>query len=201
AFVAGLVVVLLVVDAVALLVLAALHLLLFLRADMAITAGDVFLVVDLGLAALELGRLMLGQRAVLHARLDALLLVDVALHVGLHALRRGRQRVAVHAVAGRGVDVAARLVLGGLQLGALVRAQLAVLHRLGLQAIDLGFVALQQRAFTRRDAAVLQALLDALLLLDVALHGGGGGLRESAQRRADQQGRDDEVAFHDGGCS
>ncbi|MGT2493245.1 hypothetical protein ACU4GD_29015 [Cupriavidus basilensis] len=43
--------------------------------------------VDVGLAAFELAGFAVGQRAVGHAVLDALLLIDIALHIGPHALR------------------------------------------------------------------------------------------------------------------
>src|SRR5205085_4726273 len=88
-------VVLLAQDALALAILGALDPALFLRAHMAVAAGRRFLAIDTRLAALELGHLAIRERTVLDAAFDALLLIDVALHIGLHALRRGRQRIAI----------------------------------------------------------------------------------------------------------
>mmetsp|Transcript_46808 Transcript_46808/g.110152 ORF Transcript_46808/g.110152 Transcript_46808/m.110152 type:complete len:282 (+) Transcript_46808:940-1785(+) len=149
--------------------------LLFTRTDMTIGGSARLGAVDMGLAGFEAAGFTLGQRAGLQAVLDAFFLVDVALHIGLHALAGGRQRVAVDAVVLGRLDVAAGLVLRGAQLAAFTGAELAVLQVLGLQLVDLGLVALQQASFARRDLAALQAVLDALLLVHVALHGGLGG--------------------------
>lgn len=56
-------------------------------ADMAIGASDRLLVVDAGLPTLEHARLSGREAASGHALLDVRLLVDIALHVGLHPLR------------------------------------------------------------------------------------------------------------------
>src|SRR2546428_820399 len=95
----------------ALAVLALLDAALLTRADFAVGAGTRFQARVARLAALELRRLAGGEAAGLHALLDALLLVDVALDVGLHALRGGRVRVAGLRVVLLAVDVAAHAVL------------------------------------------------------------------------------------------
>src|SRR6516225_7869564 len=91
-------VVLLAVDAAAGAVLGAHDPILFTRADVAVTAGAGLAVVHVSLASLQAGCLAVGQRAVLYAIADALLLVDIALDIGLHALRRRAGRVADRAV-------------------------------------------------------------------------------------------------------
>ena len=144
-------------DPLALVVLAALDARLLVCADVAIPSRGGFLAVDVRLAALEASDFLVRLGLVLDALLDALLLIDVALRVGLHALRRCRQRIAVDAVRVGGLDVAAGLVLSRVELRALGRAELAVLQVLRLQMIDVCFILLQQRGFAGRDAAVLQA--------------------------------------------
>src|SRR6185295_4939359 len=104
-------VVLLAVDALALPVLGALHALLVLRAGVAVGAGARLPLRRLRLATLQPAGLARGQAARLHALLDALLLVDVALHVRLHALRGSRAGVAGLRVVLLAVDIAAHLVL------------------------------------------------------------------------------------------
>ena len=180
-------VVLLAIDVLALVVIGPLHTRLLVGSDMAVAAGVGFGLGHLGLAVLELGHLAVGQRAVLHAALDALLLVDVALHIGLHALGGVRLRIAGHAVVLGGIDVAADLVLRGIEFGLLGRRHLAVLQRLRLQLVDARFLALQRRGFARVERAALQPLLDALLLVDVALHRVRSRLRERGGAAAQQQ--------------
>ena len=189
-------------DTLALVVLAALDARLLVGADVAIRSRGSFLAVDVRLAALEASDFLVRQGLVLDALLDALLLIDVALHVGLHALRRCRQRIAVDAVRAGGLDVAAGLVLSHVELRALGRAELAVLQVLRLQTIDGCFVLLQQRGFAGRDAAVLQAALDARLLMCISSDARcGGGLGYRTERGADACAEDEyleEGAFHGG---
>src|SRR6266850_821899 len=174
-------VVLLAVDLAALAVLALLDAPLLARADVAVGAGARFEPAVARLAALELRRLAGGEAAGLHALLDAALLVDVALHVGLHALRRGRARIAGLRVVLLAVDVAADLVLLARQAGLLRRAKGAVAQRPGLIALDLRFLALEARGFAGGELARFEALLDALLLVDVALDGAGLGKGAAAE--------------------
>src|SRR5581483_3629029 len=186
----GLLVVLLAVDAPALLVLVLLDARLLRGADLAVGGGAGLGARVARLAALEARGLAVGELAGLHALLDAALLVDVALHVRLHALRGGGIRVAFRRVALHAVDVAARAVLLALQARLLGRGQRAVLHGARLVALDLGLLALEAPGLARVERARLQALLDPLLLVDVALHRAGlreGGARaESAEREGDE---------------
>jgi len=66
------------------------------------------------------------------------LLVDVALHVGLHALRGGRVGIAFGGVAFKPVDLAAFLVLRALDARLLGRAELAVFRGVRFHAFDAG---------------------------------------------------------------
>src|SRR5438128_8641665 len=108
-------VVLLAVDAAAFAVLALLDAPLLAGAHVAVGAGARFEPRVARLAALELGRLAGGEAAGLHALLDALLLVDVALDVGLPALRGGRIRIVGLRVVLLGVAVTALAALLGPQ--------------------------------------------------------------------------------------
>src|SRR5258708_12627310 len=129
-------VVLLAVDLAALAVLVSLNAPLLGSADLAVGAGAGFEPRVARLAALEPGRFAGGEAARLHALLDAALLVGVALHVGLHALRRRRVRVAFLRVVLLAVDVAAHFVLlarkapllGGRELAVLPGAPLIAPH-------------------------------------------------------------------------
>ena len=103
-------------DARALAVVGARDAALFAGTHMAVGTGVGFARVHVRLAAFQARRFMVGEAAVANAVVDALLLVDVALRVGLGALRRRRQRVAVDAVGLGLVGVPAGLVLRGGQL-------------------------------------------------------------------------------------
>jgi hypothetical protein len=84
---AHLLVVFLVIDACALVMLGPLQALLLKAPDMAIAACVGFHAVGVRLSAFEAAGFALRQRTAVEALLDALLLIDVALHVGLHPLR------------------------------------------------------------------------------------------------------------------
>src|SRR2546425_3339860 len=190
-------VVLLAVDAAAFAVLALLDAPLLAGAHVAVGAGARFRTRVARLAALELRRLAGGEAAGLHALLDALLLVDVALNVGLHALRRGRVRVAGLRVVLLAVDVAAHLVLLARKARLLRGAELAVLHRARLVALDARFLALEACGFLRGELAGFQALLDALLLVDVALDGAGLCERGAPKGKAECGGDGGGCKFHE----
>src|SRR5882672_7222467 len=163
----GLLVVLLLVDVLALLVLGLLDALLLVRTHVAVRAGARFGAVGPRLAVLELADFAVRELARLHALLDALLLVDVALHVGLHALRRRRVGIALRGVVLELVDIAALLVLRALDASLFLRAQVAVLLGVGLHPVDARLIRLELRSFAGVERPVLQALLAALLLVDV----------------------------------
>ena len=78
------------------------------------------------LIALQLGRLAVRQRSVLHSVADARFLLDIALNIGLHALRRHAVRIADRAVVGVARDVLAQTVLRVLDLRLLLRRHAAV---------------------------------------------------------------------------
>src|SRR5919201_4307325 len=192
-------VVLLAVDAAALAVFGALDAPLLARPDLAVGARPRFLAIDARFAALEARRFAVGEAARLHALLDPLLLVDVALDVSLHALRRGRVRIAGLRVVLLAVDIAAHAVLLAREARLLRRRELAVLQRARLIALNARFLALELRRLARGELTRLQSLLDPLLLVDVALD--GAGLRESraAERKPEGGGNGAVCKFH--GCS
>src|SRR2546421_373233 len=161
-------VVLLALEAAALLVLVFLDAPLLLRAHLAVGARASLHRAVVRLAALEARRFAVGELARAHALLDAPLLVHVALHVGLHALRRGRIGIAGLRIVLLAVDVAAHLVLLARKAGFFRRRQFSVLERPRLVALDFRFLALKARRFARVELSGLQALLDALLLVHVA---------------------------------
>src|ERR1044071_725958 len=74
---------------------------------------------------------------------DALLLVDIALHVRLHALRRRRVGIAGLRVVLLAVNVAAHIVLLAREALLLCGRELAVLHGALLVALDAGLFALE----------------------------------------------------------
>src|SRR5207253_2326810 len=80
------------------------------------------------------------------------------------------------------VDVAAHAVLLAREAGLLRGRELAVLHGARLVALDARFLALEARRFARGELAGLQALLDALLLVDVALDRAGLRARRAPTR-------------------
>src|SRR5438132_8706774 len=129
-------VVLLAVDASALAVFLLMDAPLLFRADVAVGAGTGFGARVARLAGLELRRLARGERAGLRALLDARLLVDVALDVGLHALRGSGVRVAGLRIVLLAVDVAAHPVLLAREARFLRRAERAVAHRARLIPLD-----------------------------------------------------------------
>jgi len=139
------------------------------------------LAIDVGLTALQRRHFPIRQRAVLDPAFDALVLIDVARNVGLHALGRGRVRVAGHRVVLVCGDVAADFVLRRVQLRAFCIRQLTVTQILRLQVVDMTLFLLELCSFLGAQRAVLQAVLDAGLLVDVALgRARGGGLGKGA---------------------
>src|SRR2546421_452066 len=121
-------VVLLAVDATALAVLFFLEAALLLCSDVAVGAGARFGTRVARLSGFELRRLARGEAARAYALLNARLLVGVALHVGLHALRRSGARVAGLRVVFLAVDVAAHFVLFARKARLLGGTQFAVAH-------------------------------------------------------------------------
>src|SRR5205814_9386617 len=176
-------VVLLAVDPLALPVLLLLDAPLLARAHVAVGARSRLGAIDTRLAALQPSGFAVGEPAGLDALLDAPLLVDVALNVGLHALRRGRVGIASGGVVLEPVDLAAFLVLRALDARFLGRAERAVLGGVRLHAVDPRFAALQLRGFAGVERPARQALFDPLLLVDVALHLRAGCLGRSRDRK------------------
>jgi hypothetical protein len=97
------------------------------------------------------------------------LLVDIALHVRLHPLRRGGIRIAGLGIVLFPVDVAADAVLLAREARLFGRGELAVTQGPRLLTLHGRLLALEARGFTGGELAGLQALLDALLLIDVTL--------------------------------
>jgi hypothetical protein len=97
------------------------------------------------------------------------------------------------------INAAAGLVLLGLDHVLLAARDLAVLERVRLGALDHGLLALEARRLLGVELAGLQALLDALLLVHVALRVGLGARRVVGEReraRGGEQGERDQIAFH-----
>src|SRR6185436_17677099 len=163
---------------------------------LAVGAGARFLLFDARLAVLELPGLASGETTRLHALLDTLLLVDVPLHIRLHALRGRRVQVAGLRVVLLAVDVAAHLVLLARKARLFLPGELAVLHGPRLVALDARFLVLEPRRFTGVELAGLESLLDALLLVDIALN--RPCLRECRGAKTEADGRGDHAVckFH-----
>src|SRR6185437_922166 len=118
-----------------------------------------------------------AQRAVLDAIVQALFLVDVALHVRLFHV--GFQRIGVAGlcvvflvVHGRALAILFALDLRAFRSGERTVAQVALL---GL--VDARFAGLELARFAGGELAGLQSLLDALLLVDVTPGFAGGVVR------------------------
>src|SRR5690242_5606434 len=143
---------------------------LLLRADVTVGRGIGFIAIDPRLAALEVAGLPVGQAPRIDAVGDALLLVGVALHVGLQAPRRGRVRIAGRAVVLVAIDVVADMVLLAVDLRLLLRRQrAAALQIVRLLPVDVLLLALERAGLLGRQLAGLKTLLDAILLVRVAL--------------------------------
>ncbi len=134
-------------------------------------------------SALELRGFAVGELPGLDALLDALLLVHVALNVGLHALRGGRVGIAFGGVVLEPVDLAAFLVLRALDARFLGRGERAVLGGVRFHALDARFAPLELRRFAGVERSALQPLLDAALLVHVALHLRADRLGRSGDRK------------------
>src|SRR3954462_1889796 len=127
-------------DARALAVFAVLDVTLLFLVHLAVGAGARLEMGIVRLAALQTSGLVVGNAARLHALLDAGLLVDVALHVGLHALRRGGIGIAGLRVVLLAVDVVTHAVLLARKARLLGGRQLAVLHGTRLVALHARFL-------------------------------------------------------------
>src|SRR5882762_4742586 len=125
----GLRVVLLPVDAPALHVLAVLDMRLLASADVAIAARTRFGPIHMRLTRFQPARFAVRQLTRCHALLDALFLIDVALDIGLHTLRRSRIRIAGLRVMFFARDIAACLVLRRVDTRAFGSGNIAVAQR------------------------------------------------------------------------
>jgi hypothetical protein len=150
-------------------VLGPLHARLLAGADVAVARRGSFLAVDVRLAGLERAHLAVRQRAAVAALLDALLLIQIALDVGLHALGRLRIGIAVGRVVTIAIDVAARLVLHLVDARLLGRRQLAVFQIARLRLVDPRLLALDLAGLSRVELTLLEPLLDARLLIHVTV--------------------------------
>src|SRR5262249_19615107 len=132
------------------------------------------------------------QLIVVDAVGDALLLVCIALHVRLQALRRGGVWIAGRGVVLVVVDVAADLVLLAVDASFFLRRERAAfLQVVRLLTIDVLFLPFELAGFARTELARLQALLDAVLLVRVALRLDRGtlllGLRRAGKCQRQRQ--------------
>jgi len=135
--------------------------------------------VDSRLAAFEFADLAVGELAGLHALLDALLLIDVALHVGLHALRGRRVGIAFAAL------LSSRLMsrlswFCARCMRAFSRAELPVLHGVRLHAVDPRLPALELRAFAGIERSLFSPCSMRCCWLRSRLHFRAGRLRVAA---------------------
>src|SRR5882672_4740744 len=153
----------------ALMILGALHADLLARADVAVARRRRFPPIDTGLAALQRADFAVRQRAVIDALVDALLLMHVARDVALQALGRPRVGIARLAIVLLGSDVGTRAVLHAIDSRLLLGRQLAVLEVASFGSIDARFLALELTGFACVELAGLKALLDALLLVHIAV--------------------------------
>src|SRR5579859_5138914 len=130
-------------DAPALAIFGGLDIFLFAGTDVAVGGGIRFLAIDPGLPALEVCGLAVGQRTALHAILDALLLIRIALHIGLHALRRRGIRITRLRVMLLLIYILAHIVLRALDALLFRIGHLAVLERIRLHFVDLRLLAFE----------------------------------------------------------
>jgi hypothetical protein len=151
-------------------VFAALDARLLTRADMTIGPGVGLATIHARLVFMQLAGFTAGQRAILQTVLDALFLVDVARHIGLHALTGSALRIACHIIVSGVVDVLAGAILHAVQSVAFGIAQLAVAQGIRLVAVDAALLFFQAGSFASGKRARLQARFNALLLVDVALN-------------------------------
>lgn len=151
---------------------------LFAFADKAVAAGARFATVHMRLTAFQAGYFTVGQGTILDARFNSFLLIDITLNIGLHAPARDGIRISGLGVMLFSVDVAAYLVLHVADTALLSIGQFAVFQRIRFSLADAGLFTLQLGCFARGQLAGLQALLDTLLLINVALHFACGGLRK-----------------------
>jgi len=192
-------VVLLAVDVLALLVLAVLNPALFFRPYVAVGACPALRPADAGLPPFEIAGFLVRELAGPDALLDSLLLIDVALHVGLHPLARRRAGITTLRIVLLAVDVLTHLVLRLPDARLLLGRQLPVPQRVGLHLLDARLFTLQARGFLRRKRTRFQSLLDSLLLVDVALAFRSCRLRKHRCRdsNGDSAGRKKRRQFHD----
>jgi hypothetical protein len=110
------------------------------------------------------------------AVLDALLLIRIALHVGLHALRGCGIRIPGLRVMLLAIDIPARVVLRAFYALLLRIGHLAILQRIRLHLVDVRFFAFKLAGFLGGELAGFQTLLDTILLVHVTLRSIGGVL-------------------------
>lgn len=153
-------------------------------ADLSVTCRMRFGMTVVSLTAFEGADFAIAELTLSDAVGDALLLFGVALHVVIEALRRCAVRVTVHGIALGVCDVAAELILALREPCLLGGTELAVAEVMMFEFVDRGRLVFEMGGFPRRQAAGLQALIDALLLLRIALRVlGDGGLFGGACRR------------------
>src|SRR6185437_12390406 len=128
-----------------------------------------FHVVHMRFAALQVAHFAIGERTVGDAVVDALLLVDVALHVGLRKVGFQRIGIAGLRIMLLVVDRGAFVVLLALDLRLFRSRQRPVGEIALFGAIDARFALFKLAGFARGELTRLQSLLDALLLIHVAL--------------------------------
>ena len=172
-------------DRLALAILGLLDAALLESANVAVCSGTALHAVDGGFAMFHPPGLARRQFAAANALRDALLLVDVARDVCLHALRGGGVRVSPLHVVLLPIDVATQAILRLIDVAGFVLRDAAIAQRPGFHVLDAGLTLFESGGFAGAQLPALQALLDALLLVDVALDELAGsllGLGEGAAR-------------------
>ena len=139
----------------------ALHILPMLDAGLlacihvAICSRPCFRPIHTGLAPFQLRRFPIGEPAGLNALLNPILLIDIPLHVALHALRGSRVGITGDIVVLRPIDRAGLLILRALNTSRFPRRQIAIFDRLGFHPVDPGLPAFQSRCLASAELARL----------------------------------------------
>jgi hypothetical protein len=102
-----------------------------------------FCAIYTGLAPFEPRRLLIGQLTGLDALLNPVLLIDISLHIALHALGESRIGIAGNIVVLQPIDRAGLLILCMLNAGRFCRRQIAIVERFGFHPVNPGLSAFQ----------------------------------------------------------
>jgi hypothetical protein len=181
----------------ALALLAALQAELFAAAQLAVSPCRGLLTGHGGLAMRQLSGFPGGQAAISQAVLNPGLLAHIACHERLHALRRGRTGIASHCVVLSCRDLGAGSVLGGINPRLLGMAESTVLQAASLELLDVALLLFQPGRLGGGQGPAAQALLNASLLVDIALEDVDVGLRMGGEGGQAEHGRKGTMNGHE----